>query len=187
MKDAAADTGVLRKHLAAGMMPVANVEFVADPPGKHGGPADAGGKAPASTGVRSVLEGARHEILVQTPYLVLTHEAQRLFSCDARDCGSSNEWANGVFNVRELYGPDRNQVYRAYVIEQAEHWSYIALYLIERGNQRSYVHIDHLRVQGVGAGSYLSLLEINQYLGVKRDELKQPQSLAQKLDAVAQS
>jgi hypothetical protein len=118
--------------------------------------------------------------------LLASHDAQRLFACDARDCGSSNEWANGVFNVRELYGPDRNQVYRAYVIEQGTHWSYIALYLIERGNQRSYVHIDHMRVQGAAAGSYLSLLEINQYLSVRREELSQPQSLTQKLDAVAQ-
>jgi hypothetical protein len=118
--------------------------------------------------------------------LLSSHDAQRLYACDSRDCGSSNEWANGVFNVRELYGPDRNQVYRAYVIEQGTHWSYIALYLIERGNQRSYVHIDHMRVQGAAAGSYLSLLDINQYLSIKRDELKEPQSLAQKLDAVAQ-
>lgn len=118
--------------------------------------------------------------------LLSSHEAQRLFACDARDCGSSSEWANGVFNVRELYGSDRNQTYRAYVIEQGAHWSYIALYLIERGNQRSYVHVDHMRVQGAAVGSYLSLLEINQYLGIKRDELKQPQSLIQKLDAVVQ-
>lgn len=118
--------------------------------------------------------------------LLASHEAQRLFACAARACGSSNEWANGVFNVRELYGPDRNQIYRAYVIEHETHWSYIALYLIERGNKRSYVHIDHMRVEGAAVGSYLSLLEINRYLSVKRDELKQPQSLTQKLDAVAQ-
>lgn len=118
--------------------------------------------------------------------LLASHDAQRLYACDSRDCGSSNEWANGVFNVRELYGPDRNQVYRAYVIEHDTHWSYIALYLIERGNQRRYVHIDHMRVRGAAAGSYLSLLELNQYLSVKRYELKQPQSLTQKLDAIAQ-
>lgn len=79
MEDAAADTALLRKHLGAAMVPVANVEFVADPPGKHGGPTDAGGKAPASTGVRAVLEAARDEIVMQTPYLVLTHGAQRMF------------------------------------------------------------------------------------------------------------
>jgi hypothetical protein len=118
--------------------------------------------------------------------LLASHDAQRLYACDARDCGSSNEWANGVFKVSELYGPDRNQVFRAYVIEEGVHWNYIALYLIERGNGRSYVHIDHMRVQGAAAGSYLSLLEINQYLSIRSDELKQPQSLAQKLDAVAQ-
>jgi len=118
--------------------------------------------------------------------LLASHDAQRLFVCDARDCGSSNEWANGVFNERELYGPDRNQMYRAYVIEQGTHWVYVALYLIERGNERSYVHIDHIRVEGAAAGSYLSLLEINQYLSIKRDELNQPQVLTQKLDAVAQ-
>jgi len=118
--------------------------------------------------------------------LLTSHDAQRLFACDARDCGASNEWANGVFNERELYGPDRNQMYRAYVIEQGTHWIYVALYLIERGNDRSYVHIDHIGVEGAAAGSYLSLLEINQYLTIRRDDLNQQQVLTQKLDAVAQ-
>lgn len=118
--------------------------------------------------------------------LMASHDAQRLYGCESRECGSSAQWANGVFNVSELYGPDRNQVYRAYVIEDDTHWSYLALYLIERGNQRRYIHIDYIRLDGAADGSYLSLLDVNQHLSIRRDELKQPQTLAQKLGAIAQ-
>jgi len=130
-----------------------------------------------------------HSVAMATQYfeaLMASHNAQRLFGCESRDCGSSNQWANGVFNMSELYGPDRNQVYRAYVIEDSTHWSYLALYLIERSNQRSYIHIDYIRLDGAADGSYLSLLDVNQYLSIRRDELKQPQTLAQKITAITQ-
>ena len=34
-----------------------------------------------------------------------------LFSCEERDCGRSNGWANNVFGEALLYGPDGNQFY----------------------------------------------------------------------------
>lgn len=81
MQTASGDQALLRKRLGDALVPVASVEFVADPPGKH---EDAVGKnrsadAPASTVVRDVVEAARYEVVIQTPYLVLTHGAQRMF------------------------------------------------------------------------------------------------------------
>lgn len=79
MQNAAADPALLRKRLGDALVPVAHVEFVADPPGKHEGTGGRGDITPASTGVRDVLESVRREVVIQTPYLVLTHGAQRLF------------------------------------------------------------------------------------------------------------
>lgn len=79
MQDASADPALLRKRLGDALVAVADVEFVADPPGKHDDGAKRRTVAPASSVVGAVVQSAQHEVLVQTPYLVLTHGAQRLF------------------------------------------------------------------------------------------------------------
>lgn len=81
MQNAAGDAALLRKRLGDALVPVAGVEFVADPPGKHEEPIgkNRNATAPASSVVRDVVESAKHEVVMQTPYLVLTHGAQRLF------------------------------------------------------------------------------------------------------------
>lgn len=79
MQMASADPALLRKRLGDALVPVANVQFVADPPGKHDDAAKRADTAPASLVVRDVVESAKHEVVIQTPYLVLTHGAQRLF------------------------------------------------------------------------------------------------------------
>ncbi|MBS0226022.1 MAG: phospholipase D family protein [Proteobacteria bacterium] len=79
MQDASGDATLLRKRLGDLLAPVADVQFVADPPGKHDDSAKRADSAPASLVVRDVVESAQHEVLMQTPYLVLTHGAQRLF------------------------------------------------------------------------------------------------------------
>lgn len=61
-----------------------------------------------------------------------------LFFCRARDCGRSNYWANDVFGVAELYGPDANQRYLA--LERGGRL--LALYVVERGNKRIYAHVE---------------------------------------------
>ena len=42
---------------------------------------------------------------------LLTKDGTMLFSCRGRSCGSSNDWANGVFDESILYGPDQDQRY----------------------------------------------------------------------------
>ena len=85
-----ADEDVLRARFVAPALPVQGVAFLADLPAKHGrdgavAVADAAaGTAvnPASDtshGLRGLIAGAEREILLQTPYLVLSKPAQALF------------------------------------------------------------------------------------------------------------
>lgn len=69
---------------------------------------------------------------------VKAHGAEELFSCKGRECGSSNFWANQVFDYSKLYGVDRSQYYLAAKLPGV----YLAVYVIERGNRRQYAHID---------------------------------------------
>ena len=64
-----------------------------------------------------------------------------LFSCEERDCGRSNGWANNVFGEALLYGPDGNQFYIAAELDGR----LAAIYVIERGNRRIYAHVQVLR------------------------------------------
>lgn len=84
-----ADDAVLRARFVAPALPVRGVKFLADLPDKHGrdaaGDVAAAGDAllpPApdtSHGLRGLIAGADREILLQTPYLVLSKPAQALF------------------------------------------------------------------------------------------------------------
>ncbi len=66
---------------------------------------------------------------------------QALFTCHGRDCGRSNDWANQVFGQAILYGPDADQFY----IAADRGGELISVYVIERGNQRVYVHVEALQ------------------------------------------
>jgi hypothetical protein len=63
-----------------------------------------------------------------------------LFRCEGRGCGRSNDWANQIFGLAILYGPDVNQYY------SAREWQdrLVGLYVIERGNRRVYAHLQFL-------------------------------------------
>lgn len=73
------------------------------------------------------------------------HKARELFYCKARDCGTSNSWANNHFKIIQLYGLDQYQFYGAYEITDATNKRfYVALYSVMRGNKRTYVQLDIL-------------------------------------------
>jgi len=83
----------------------------------------------------------------------LVDDGQReLFTCQGRGCGSSNYWANEVFENRILYGPVQNQQYLATTFETgvpgASQIGYAALYVVRRANQRLYAHLDMLALTG---------------------------------------
>ena len=72
-----ADDPLLVDALAAQALPVGEVAFISDPPQKHR--KDYAGAAPSSLGLQALIDGAREEVLLQTPYLVLSPTAQALF------------------------------------------------------------------------------------------------------------
>ena len=84
-----------------------------------------------------------------------------LFACEGRSCGSSNDWANDVFDNRVLYGPAQNQFYMAYAKRSASGDHYFVSYVITRGNGRLYSYIELLETSTTGtdvAGLSESLL-----------------------------
>jgi phosphatidylserine/phosphatidylglycerophosphate/cardiolipin synthase-like enzyme len=68
----------IRDRLAQQAMPVGAVKYVADLPQKHRRerPANA---APAVPELKTLIEGAQSEVLIQTPYLVMSDAAQDVF------------------------------------------------------------------------------------------------------------
>jgi hypothetical protein len=68
---------------------------------------------------------------------------KQLFRCESLDCGSSAQWANGYFGVRELYGIDTSQRLAVWLLNGEEGQSVVTLYVVQRGNKRVYAHIDH--------------------------------------------
>lgn len=72
--------------------------------------------------------------------------AQLLFECRGRDCGRSNNWANGFFRVPQLYGREDSQRLLSLWLPGKQGQSYITLYMVRRGNDRIYLQQDQLRV-----------------------------------------
>lgn len=76
----AGDAELIERELAAQAMPVGVVQFIADLPQKHRRDrARAEAAAPATPGLSHLIASAQHEVLLQTPYLVLSKPAQQLF------------------------------------------------------------------------------------------------------------
>ncbi|WP_339064644.1 DUF4892 domain-containing protein [Teredinibacter turnerae] len=75
--------------------------------------------------------------------------ARLLFLCDGLDCGSSNVWANEVFEVKQLYGLDQTQAYRAWELKVERGAAFLVAYLAQRGNGRLYAQVELLTIAGV--------------------------------------
>ena len=73
-------------------------------------------------------------------------KANRLFYCEGRNCGRSNDWANEIFKERILYGPDRYQYYLAATFNHEGRHYAVVVYTIRRGNQRVYAHVEQVEL-----------------------------------------
>ncbi len=71
----AGDAAVLQERLVSRALEVGEVRYLSDTPEKHGGTLAEG----TSRSLRSLIESAREEVLMQTPYLVLSPTAQDMF------------------------------------------------------------------------------------------------------------
>lgn len=78
------------------------------------------------------------------------YNLRELFHCKARDCGTSNSWANNHFKIIQLYGLDQYQFYGAYEITNADEKPfYVVIYSVIRGNKRAYVQLEVLHLNKV--------------------------------------
>ena len=78
------DAEVLRARFVQPAQAVQGVAFIADLPRKHRGDAEPAGEGDGPPGLAGqellgLIANARHEVLLQTPYLVLSKPAQQLF------------------------------------------------------------------------------------------------------------
>jgi Domain of unknown function (DUF4892) len=71
--------------------------------------------------------------------------ANLLFTCDGRACGQGVQWANRVFQERELYGREDLQRYRVYSLDEGDIYR-LVVYSAERTEDRQYLHVDLLRI-----------------------------------------
>ncbi len=78
MRGRAADAGLVQSRLADRALAVGEVRYISDSPAKHRDEND-GEPAVASQSLRDLIESARDEVLLQTPYLVLSDPAQEMF------------------------------------------------------------------------------------------------------------
>ncbi len=77
MRQAAADDAALRAGLRDVTFDVDAVRFIADLPEKH--ERGAAARRDASEAMRGIIAGAREDVLLQTPYLVMSRPARELF------------------------------------------------------------------------------------------------------------
>jgi len=77
---AAANADLVRERLVEAAIPVGEVVFIADLPQKHRRDRELAANAVhASPLLNELIESAQHEVLLQTPYLVLSGQAQAMF------------------------------------------------------------------------------------------------------------
>ncbi|BCT92316.1 phospholipase D family protein [Lysobacter helvus] len=74
----ASDAALVRERLVAPAMQVGAVRFLADLPQKHRRSAPSN-MVVAGQGLREIIEASQKEVLLQTPYLVLSDQAQDMF------------------------------------------------------------------------------------------------------------
>jgi hypothetical protein len=79
--------------------------------------------------------------------LLQNEQAQMLYWCAARECGSSSLWANQVFGNSRLYGPDDRQAYALFRLAGEEQANLVAVYAITRGNGRDFLHFERFKAE----------------------------------------
>lgn len=70
-------------------------------------------------------------------------DGEVLYQCEGLDCGSSNFWANKIFNNSKLYGRDTKQSY-AVVMDAQQKDKIHVLYAIQRSKQTIYFNLDEV-------------------------------------------
>ena len=97
----------------------------------------------------SVPEARSGDLIRDFYRLQLTALGEILFECSGRTCGSSNYWANTVFVMPVLYGPEQ---FQHYLLGRLKSGDYIAVYVAMRGTKKVYVHIETIKKNQIRQG-----------------------------------
>ena len=84
---------------------------------------------------------APQEVFAFMKSQLIDKQAEILFECSGRACGSSNQWANNIFGYSRLYGVDSTQSYMVGRLDGR----YFVVYTVQRGNKRVYARLDILQ------------------------------------------
>lgn len=90
-------------------------------------------------------------------------DVRRLYHCEGMNCGSSNGWANEVFEIKQLYGLDTYQYYTVVQVQNPSQVQYQVMYLVQRGNRRLYLQQDIITTE-VAGDSVMSPAALKQLL-----------------------
>ncbi|MDO9618025.1 MAG: DUF4892 domain-containing protein [Pseudomonas sp.] len=85
-----------------------------------------------------------NEVFASARETLQAEDAELLYWCVGRECGSSSLWANAVFDNATLTGSDDQQTYALLRLAEPRQDSLLALYSITRGNRRAYLHAELL-------------------------------------------
>ncbi|GAB3737669.1 phospholipase D family protein [Luteimonas pelagia] len=100
------DAALVRSRLVDAALPVGDVAFISDLPRKHHAEGPGAGEE-ATDGLYALIASAREEVLLQTPYLILSGTAQDLF----RDLRARPSPPRVVVSTNSLAATDAFMVY----------------------------------------------------------------------------
>jgi len=76
----------------------------------------------------------------------IASKGQLMYACEQRACGSSNYWANNIFNERALYGRDSNQYYLAGKVNLSGVPNWFSAYIVQNGRKDHYIYLSSVPV-----------------------------------------
>jgi len=75
---------------------------------------------------------------------LIGESGQVSYSCEERACGSSNYWANSIFNESKLYGRDSEQYYLAGHLNLKGQNYFVSVYVVKNGRKQQYIYLSYI-------------------------------------------
>jgi len=75
---------------------------------------------------------------------LLLEQGEVSYSCEERACGSSNYWANSIFNESKLYGRDSEQYYLAGRLSVNQQNYFVSVYIVKNGRKQQFIYLSYI-------------------------------------------
>lgn len=99
-------------------------------------------------------------------FLKQWNDEEIIYRCKGLDCGSSNFWANSIFENAKLYGRDANQAYVVAKIAGDPTKIYV-LYAVQRSKNKLYFNLDQITTTDSISGKKIESQEL--LMALKKD------------------